>query len=180
MKVHRSCKNCNANFTLYQSEIRKGGGNYCSHRCRGVHTQRSGGFNRKSLTMRHRGYVFEWAPNHPAQVKGYVPQHRLVMERSLGRMLESHELVHHKNEKKSDNRVENLAVVTAAEHMREHGTWVSIEGVRLPYGEACKRIGIHRSSVLAFRKKTGASHQEAIEHYLRGTARFRRRECDIA
>jgi predicted nucleic acid-binding Zn ribbon protein len=42
--------------------------------------------------------------------------HRRVMERHLGRKLETHELVHHLNGDKLDNRPENLMVVDAALH----------------------------------------------------------------
>lgn len=76
------------------------------------------------------GYLFEYAPNHPtaAANKGYVLQHRLVMERKLGRLLRDHELVHHINEVKDDNRPENLELSNRSIHMKGHKAGVQRDG----------------------------------------------------
>ena len=44
--------------------------------------------------------------------------HRLVMEEFLGRRLDSQESVHHINGNTSDNRLENLCVMTNSEHIK--------------------------------------------------------------
>lgn len=56
-----------------------------------------------------------------ARVNGrQVYEHRLIMEQILGRDLKSTEHVHHRNEVKSDNRQENLVVLTESAHHRSH------------------------------------------------------------
>lgn len=55
------------------------------------------------------------------QVDGkQVRLHRHMMEQKLGRKLGFNEVVHHINGDKHDNRIENLEVLSRAEHMKQH------------------------------------------------------------
>lgn len=67
------------------------------------------------------GYVWIYAPDHPHRnAKGYVYEHRLVIEHRIGRILEPAERVHHVNRDRGDNRDENLVLFPSqTAHMRE-------------------------------------------------------------
>ncbi len=52
--------------------------------------------------------------------EGRGRQHRKMMERILKRKLERHEVVHHKNGVKTDNRPENLEIMSQSEHAKLH------------------------------------------------------------
>jgi len=49
-----------------------------------------------------------------------VREQRFIMEQHLERQLSADEIVHHINENKLDNRIENLGILTRSEHAKLH------------------------------------------------------------
>lgn len=74
------------------------------------------------LIDRGYGYVHELCHGHPhADPQGYVRQHRLVMEKHLGRFLAPEEVVHHIDGDRKNNVIENLRLFpNESEHRRHH------------------------------------------------------------
>jgi len=67
------------------------------------------------------GYIYVYSPKHPNRVFGnYVQEHRLVMEKKIGRFLKKDEIIHHIDENTFNNKIENLELVSRAKHNKIH------------------------------------------------------------
>src|SRR6266496_1309795 len=77
----------------------------------------------KGGEINFHGRVLIWTPGHPYPNHNggpYVYRYRLTMEQAIGRYLLPTEIVHHKNGVKNDDRLENLEIMSRADHMRHH------------------------------------------------------------
>lgn len=83
---------------------------------------------RGGISYDEKGYKRLYLPNYKyANKGGLVKEHRLIMEKVIGRKLGIDEVVHHKNGIKTDNSMDNLEVMTRSEHTKLHNKTYSRE-----------------------------------------------------
>jgi hypothetical protein len=133
--AEKNCETCKKLFLVYW--CRRESAKFCSNKCY-LNSKDFKGFEKghkvyeseRSIASRFQkrkgfwmsmGYKMIYMPNHPnARVDGGVSEHRLVMEKKIGRLLKSSEHVHHLNSKRSDNRPENLIILSSHDHYMLH------------------------------------------------------------
>lgn len=103
------------------------------------------GGNWKGGRHKCRGYVLICSTDHPSPRKvggRYMFEHRLVMEKVLGRYLLPHENVHHKNGIRDDNRPENLELWVKQQPpgQRSHEQQTEVESLKARIKELEKAL----------------------------------------
>jgi len=94
-------------------------------------------------TQRHScGYLLQHCPEHPyANHQGFVPQHRLIMEAQIGRIVNPCiEHVHHIDGIKDNNSPNNLVLLDIQTHRRLHRGWVFRSGEWWKVCPECNRL----------------------------------------
>jgi hypothetical protein len=117
----RTCSECGNEFLVQAWHAPRA--KFCSRECFGKkHSRATAGRTgtrwKGGRRYTRSGYVEVWIPHEErTSTKKYRLEHHIVMEQVLGRGLERHERVHHKNGVKDDNRTENLELWTLGHSM---------------------------------------------------------------
>lgn len=152
---------------------------------KGLYTNEKNPNWKKGIKLDPRGYVFVHKPNHPFNNQGYVQEHRLVMEKHIGRYLKPEEEIHHIDGIKNDNRIENLMLLkNSSEHRKLHTGKASSgwkgglslepypysvfneklkEKIRIRYNRICPLCGIKETELKGYFKKLAIHHVNYIK-----------------
>lgn len=97
-----NCAYCGQEVIRNEGGYGRGTAKFCSVRCRSE-------FRRKDGSITSQGYRVQSVNGKP------VLEHRIIMEKTLGRALRKDENIHHKNGQRLDNSVDNLELWSKAQ-----------------------------------------------------------------
>lgn len=116
-RVPKVCLRCGAEFSVWPSVDKRGGGSYCGTECHKqafAHGKKATGPDnpmwKGGITCKGGGYVHVKAPLHPRAQSGYVPEHIMVAEQALGKPLPPAAPVHHVDLNRANNANNNLVI----------------------------------------------------------------------
>lgn len=114
--VALTCEICGAEFI--RPPCHATGRRYCSKECKGkavsIYQTGENSNNWNGGTRHGDGYLFR-------RTNGtYKGEHRLIMEKHMGRKLRDDEIIHHIDGNKMNNVVENLEIVSRSQHIDIH------------------------------------------------------------
>lgn len=119
--VYTACQDCGIYRWIPYKNYKKGKAKFCKKCC----YKGSRSYMWKGGTAIDNGYIIiKIYPNNSfyemANASGYIREHRLIIAKHLNRCLKSTEIVHHKNGIKTDNKLENLELLTNGKHSKDH------------------------------------------------------------
>uniref|UniRef100_A0A6M3LEH5 Putative homing endonuclease n=1 Tax=viral metagenome TaxID=1070528 RepID=A0A6M3LEH5_9ZZZZ len=117
------CRQCGTIFKKHRADKKYFCTKECQFKWRSIHFRGKNHprFKGKIRYGSGQKYLTIYAPYHPfADSKGYMFEHRIMMEKKLMRFLTPGEIVHHTNGNTLDNRIENLELMTVSQHSSLH------------------------------------------------------------
>ena len=128
--IIKECPTCGRSFSLntlqrYRLKKNAKSKSFCSDEC--CQKSKKGNGNPKWRGGRTicGEYIYIYSPNHPQKtLHGYVCEHRLVMEKHIGRFLLPEESIHHIDGNTKNNDISNLRLFSCeGEHRSLHAKY---------------------------------------------------------
>jgi hypothetical protein len=109
-RIKRTCLYCKNTFEIKVSGIKRNRGKFCSKKCCNFSKIKGRKFS--------HGYILIYKPNHKYSHRGYIPEHRFVIEKIIGRYLKPDEEVHHLRERTNNRPHRLMAFISGSAHKR--------------------------------------------------------------